>query len=89
MEGFEECLPLDSDNLDFVISLAECESGLLVAALVAAVDGHKVIVAAAGNLQCDACVVVYYYRTGVQAVRSNGGEHKYIGIRGDDGASCA
>ena len=89
MEGFEECLPLDSDNLDSVVGFAECESGLLVAALVAAVDGHKVVVAAAGNLQCDACVVIYYYRAGVQTVRSNGGEHKYIGIGCNNGTSCA
>ena len=89
VEGLEECLPLDSDNLDSVVGFAESEGGLLIATFVAAVDGYKVIVAAAGNLQCNACVVVYDYRAGVQAVRSNGGEHKYIGVRGDDGAACA
>ena len=89
VEGLKECLPLDSDNLDSVVGFAESEGGLLIAAFVAAVDGYKIVVAAAGNLQCDACVVVYDYRAGIQAVRSNGGEHKYIGVRGDDGAACA
>ena len=88
VKGFEECLSLYSYNLDFVISLAECECGLFVAAFVAAIYGYKIVVAAAGNLQCYAGVVVYDYRAGIQAVRSNGGKYKYIGIGGYDGASC-
>ena len=87
MQGLEECLPFYLYDFYRVGGLAQCQCGIFVALFVAAVDGYKVVVAAAHNLQRNLGAVVHHHRAGIQTVRSDGGEHKYIGVGSDDGAS--
>lgn len=65
------------------------DSCVLIATFVAPVDGNEIVAAAAVYSYLNDCIVAYHKGAGTEAVRSNGGQSKHVGLRGDDGASHA